>query len=234
MKIGLISLAVLAGTGSILADTDPYNPVGTLQVSPKTVQTGVHTNLSWDVEYPSAVLDIVDINDDDSITTKIETRLQLRVIGASWSTRTTFYTVNAYARISGSSWRQVFYGKEYDINPLYLPINRIVSPGSRIDVAARGHLGRSNWTQWYWTLENHQNVVALVNGDPVPTIDKAHAIQEDVETYLANYVDDDGNISIGPHDVIYLFDFNSYGSSGFDLQDFVCLLTFTPTEYVVD
>lgn len=216
------------------ADTDPYTPVGELTVSPTTVQTGIHTNLDWNIQYPSLVTDVVDIEDDDSITTKKETRVQLRVVGASWSTATTFYTVQGYVRLGhGSYWQQIFYGKEYNINPFNYVIDQVVQPGTNIDVAARGHKGGSDWSNWMWTLEDSPNVVALVNGDPAPNISAAHSIQNDVESYLTQYISEDGSIILGPHDVIYLFDFNDYNSSGYDLQDFVCVLTFTETEYEV-
>lgn len=214
------------------ADTDPFNPVGSLTVTPGTVQAGIHTNLDWNIQYPTLVTDIVEIDDDDSITTKTETRVQLRVVGASWSTATTFFNVQGFARIGGTFWRQVFFGRENDINPFHYPIDQVVAPGTRIDVAARGNLGGNSWTSWRWTLSDDPNVVALVNGDPAPTVTAAHSIQNDVETYLTQFLSDDGTIILGPRDVIYLFDFNTFGSVGYDLQDFVCVLTFTETEAI--
>ena len=224
--LGLVGMGFFLTPAS--ANTDPYNPVGELTVSPTTVHAGVHTNLDWNIRFPIQVTDIVDIQNDDSITTKKETRVQFRVVGASWSSATTFYTVQGYARLGEASyWSQIFYGKEYNINPFHYVIDQIVPPGTNIDVAARGHQGGHSWSDWQWTLEETPNVVALINGDEAPHLSAAYSIQNDVESYLTQYIGEDGNITLGPRDVIYLFDFNSPTSSGFDLQDFVCVITFT-------
>jgi hypothetical protein len=73
-------------------------------------------------------------------------------------------------------------------------------------------------------------VKVLRNGDETPNIGPAPG-QSAVETFLAGVVVDN-HVSIGPNDVIYLFELRFVGSVGIDYQDAVMLthrlLIFTP------
>ncbi|MEZ5434456.1 MAG: hypothetical protein R3F31_25480 [Verrucomicrobiales bacterium] len=52
--------------------------------------------------------------------------------------------------------------------------------------------------------------------------------QPTLESFLRPYLDDNGNIKIGPMDVIYLMELThtDRNNGGFDLQDLVILVTF--------
>ena len=229
LTIASLGAILLAGTITpVLADPDPYTPIGTLKVNPVSVVTGVKPNLDWTIEYPEVVTDLIDINPDDSITTKKRLRVDVRVVGAAWSNGRSYFTVNGYIKVLGS-WSQLFYGKQYDIDASDVRYSRVLNPSTRIDFAGRGNLGGSSWSNWMMTTSTSRNVKALVNGDSIPDYTAAYD-QGDVASFLTQFVDDNGTIILGPHDVIYLFDFNSYNSSGFDLQDLVVVVTFTEVD----
>ena len=69
-----------------------------------------------------------------------------------------------------------------------------------------------------------QYVYVLKNGDQAPNFAPAQG-QAGVETFLAGLVDASGNVTIGPNDVIYLFELRFVGNYGIDYQDCVMLIT---------
>lgn len=219
------ALALGATCLPALADPDPYTPVGTLQVNPVSVVTGVRPNLDWSIDYPEVVTDLVEINPDDSITTKKKLRMDVRVVGAAWSNGRSYFTVNGWLKVYGS-WVELFYGKQHEIDASDVRYSRILNPSTRVDFAGRGNLGGSSWSNWMMTTSTSHNVKALVNGNRIPDYAPAYN-QGDIASFLTQFVSNDGTIILGPYDVIYLFDFNSWGSSGFDLQDLVIVVTFT-------
>ncbi len=224
----ITSMTVLSLIGTALwsaADPDPYRPVGTLQVNPLSVETGVKPNLSWTIDYPESVTDLVVINSDDSIVAQKDLCMDVRVVGAAWSDGRSYYKVNGFLKVFGN-WIQLFYGTQNDIDASVVRYSQILSPNTRVDFAGRGHLGGGSWSDWMMTTSPTYNVKALVNGDRIPDYAPAYD-QGDIASFLTQFVDDAGTVILGPYDIIYLFDFNRYGSSGFDLQDLVVVATFT-------
>lgn len=222
------TLLFCASNNKTHADPDPFNPVGTLEVNPIAVQTGIKPNLDWEIEYPEIITNLITIDPDDSITTKKKLRMDVRVVGAAWSDGRRYYYVNSYIKVHGS-WSQLFYGTQTQINPSIVRYSEVLDPDTRVDFAGRGNLGGSSWSSWKMTTSESYNVQALVNGDSIPDYVPAHD-QGNIESFLTQFVDDTGTIILGPYDVIYLYDFNSYGSSGFDLQDLVIVVTFTEVD----
>ena len=226
--LAITSLAALVLGGSIQrssADPDPYRPVGTLEVNPVSVQTGVKPNLDWSIEYPEVVTDLVDIDDDDSITTKKDLRMDVRVVGAAWSNGIYYFTVNSYLKVYGS-WIQLFYGKQHDIDASEIKYSRVLTPGTRVDFSGRGNLGGSNWSSWMMTTYDTPNVQALVNGDSIPDYAPGYD-QGDIASFLTQFVDENGSIILGPYDIIYLYKMKPHKMVLLDLQDLVVVVTFT-------
>ena len=58
---------------------------------------------------------------------------------------------------------------------------------------------------------------------------KAAQLRTDIEDYLSSYVTDDAKISLGPNDMLYLFELTSEtpGESDFGLQDLAVVVTFS-------
>ncbi len=82
-------------------------------------------------------------------------------------------------------------------------------------------------------LSGSQQVVVLRNGDTVPAY-IPYGNQAEIETFLADYIDIDGKVTIGESEAIYLFELGStnQSSSAFDMQDLVVLVTMTSANVV--
>jgi len=241
MKTRLLTIA--AGAASIVlvtllianADqsTSPAVPVGTLDAFPVKVQAGTKPTLDWDTTLPEEIIDVIDIIPPGRIDPEEDLNMEIRVLGASYQIgwnrgQPVWGTVDSRVRVgSGSSFQQLWYGKQDSINPTNVYFSSSVDEGQTIDIAARCHNG-SSWRDWratHWGFTN--NVTALANGDTPPSSVPAFS-QGNIEDYLAPYLDENGNVNIGPLDVIYLIELGQTdtNASGFDMQDLVLLITF--------
>ena len=239
----LISIAPLAhagngegnnGNGNGNQPQEPLLPVGSLDAFPTMVQTGTHPTLTWEIQYPESVEDIIVIDPEDGSLSPIEDMcIEVRVLGASYQLgtdrkgRPIWGYVEAQARMSTSSpFIRFFYDTQDRVKPSYTYGKGTVMAGERIDFRARCFDGQ-NWKPWRSTESSTANVVALINGDQPPSTVPAFQ-QGDIEEFLRPYLDAGGYISIGPKDVIYLIELGQTNTqaSGFDLQDIVLLATF--------
>jgi len=113
------------------------------------------------------------------------------------------------------------------------------SAGEEVQIEARSwvkhstsHSGNSD-SHWYSFLNvsasgNSDNVIALRNGDDVPSIAPLNN-QASINSFLSDHIDTNtGKISIQPHQVIYLFELGTtnMSSSAADFQDLVVLVSF--------
>jgi len=213
--------------------TSPAVPVGTLDAYPVKVQAGTKPTLNWDITLPEEIIDVIDIIPPGRIDPEEDLNMEIRVLGASyqigWSYgQPVWGTVDARVRVgSGSSFQDLWYGKQDSINPTNVYFSSSVDEGQTIDIAARCHNGYS-WLNWRRTDQGFtDNVTALANGDTPPSSIPAFS-QGNIEDYLAPYLDENGNVNIGPLDVIYLIELGqtNTSASGFDMQDLVLLVTF--------
>lgn len=235
MKLtSLLSTIALAASTSLAMGDSPqaFTPVGELNINTSLVQVGVKPVLNWNISFPSNdVEDVITINDDDSITTDQAVHMEVRLLGAAFSTNgVTPSPVQFLTRTGPGLWNNTFFGTEDDINPAQVLISQEVSAGVDIDFAARGRLGSFSWTPYRHTLSESFNVIALKDGDDIPTYAPAFN-QNTIEDHVSAYVQD-GKISIGPREVIYLFELftTNTRSSAFDLQDVVVIVTFDEIE----
>ncbi|QQL46135.1 hypothetical protein [Sulfuriroseicoccus oceanibius] len=232
-KLLVSSLCALAATLPALANdgsTQANDWVGNLSASEDRVNVGDTPSLTWNVSYPVSLDDLIDF-EGDTLVAKTDVHVEARIVGAGWGTETTFYYVNGSLH-NGSGWVNVFHGNQPMVSPSSVVYEDILEAGTSINAAGRGALRTgpdpSSWTSWYVSWNTTPNVIALRDGDKAPQIDPAYEIQQGVEDYLSPYVSaETGLITLGPLDVIYLFDFNDYDSRGFDLQDLAILLTFS-------
>ena len=208
---------------------DPYIPVGTLNVNQNMVRTGVKPQLSWNIDYPETVTDIVDLDSRSSVTTKKRTRVQMRVVGVAFQSGPTHLPVAFWSRIGGSGnpWQSLFYGKYDAVNPDVPVYDEIVEANTVIDFAGRGRTAGGGWYSVRWSLDTSPTCVALKNGDAFPDYAPAYN-QGSIESFLSGYVSETNTAVLGPRDLIYLFECYSTnpGSSYFDLQDLVVVVTF--------
>lgn len=216
------------------ANKAPLLPVGNLDAFPTLVQTGTHPTLTWDIQYPEEITEIVTIIPPNGpVTPKVDLCMEVRVLGASYQIgtdrkgRPIWGYVQAEVKFNGSSsYTQFFYDTQDKVQPSQVYYSTPVTAGYGIDFRARSYNG-SQWLPWRYSSSTAPNVVILVNGDRPPTTVPAFS-QGNIESFLRPYMDAGGYIDIGPKDAIILVELGQTNvmASGFDLQDIVFLVSF--------
>jgi hypothetical protein len=230
MKSAFILTASLTlGSLAVQADSpDPYRPTGRLNVSQHMVRQGVQPLLDWEITYPLKVTEIVDIDPtDDSITPKMRTLMEVRAVGAGFQIGSTHTKLALQAKVGGSAWSTLFLGRDNQVQPSNVLYSQIVNPGTRIDFAARAQQLSGSWYSSRNTLAPSPTVRALTAGSYVPNYLPAYN-QGTVASFLTQYISSDNQVTIGPRDVIYLYELYSTdpSSSYFDMQDMVVVVSF--------
>lgn len=222
-----LAILAIAGTSNAEDSTNPSVPVGELTAFPSTVQTGTYPTLTWAIEYPERVTDIIDITPPGKITPKEDLYMDIRVLGAAIQSGSHWLKVQAWVRADGSNnWRNFFYNYQPNVDPTRIYYTKFVRKNRANHFGGRYRSGNS-WSHFYNTTSSTQNIIALVDGDSPPDYAPAYN-QGDIEAFLEPYLDENGDISIGPMDVIILWELYSTnpGSNYFDMQDLVLLVTF--------
>lgn len=222
-------------------DANPSIPVGSLTAFPTMVQTGTHPTLTWDVTHPEKIDDIIDIEPPGTLVPKKDLIMDVRVIGASvkrvwlnsWGQVVDWEWVPTEAKMSynGGSYDRIWYDTQDDVNPDEIVVSQHVYGGDEINFGARYLNSNGSWATFFSSTNSTYNVVALQNGDTPPTTTPLYQ-QPTIESFILPYLDNNGNIAIGPKDVIYLMELthtNRY-DGGFDLQDMCILVTFLEEE----
>jgi len=222
------------------AQTDPSVAVGALSAYPTIARTGTYPTLTWGISYPQTVADIVTINTDGTLTPKtVPLTMDVRVLGASVIVATTDYYGNLissyYIPVScqfsynGGTWQQIFYGDVYAVNPATVVLTKSITSKYTLDFGGKYNWNGS-WGPFINTLNytnNNRNVIALKNGDYPPVTCPLYN-QPTVASFLKPYMAADGQVIIGPKDVIYLFEITTTNTNdpGFDMNDLAILVTF--------
>ncbi|QQL45191.1 hypothetical protein [Sulfuriroseicoccus oceanibius] len=231
------SLVALTATLPALAsETDTNNWVGSISASQQVVQVGDVPTVTWDVKYPAALLDLVSL-DENTATSKKTIEMEVRVIGAAWGKTRSFHYVEGQIQ-AGAGWLQIFWGDHHMIDSSKVVYQATLPVDTVIDFRGCGAKDKSgpfasSWSPWYSTTDVTPHVVLLKDGDTAPHYDPAYEIQDGVQDYLSPYIDGNtGLITLGPRDVIYLFEFaeGSFGTKYFDLQDLVVVVTFSESD----
>jgi hypothetical protein len=224
------------------AQTIPAVPTGTLTVNQSIVRAGTFPVLTWNITYPQTVVDVVTIKSDGTLTPKIAPQtMDINVLGASVIAVTLDYCGNVissyYCPVEAqfaynNSWQRVFYGNLSQVNPATVVYSKTITStsGTSLDFGGRYYFNGSYGT-FFNTINNtngNKNILALKNGDYPPTTSPLYG-QPTIASFLQPYMDPaTKRIIIGPKQVILLFELTDTdtGSSGFDLQDLVLLVTF--------
>ena len=228
---------LLTGTSLGQNTTDPAIPVGSLSAYPTIVQTGTHPTLSWSITHPATVTEVVTITPPGTIIPKRTLTMQVRVIGASvkrvwldsrgrvvdWE----WVPTEALISNNNSSYSRIWYNTQDHVTPNQIVYTRTVYNNQPVKFGGRYLNSNNSWSTMFTSTTNNYNVVALKHGDTPPTTTPLYQ-QPTLESFLRPYLDDNGNIKIGPMDVIYLMELThtDRNDGGFDLQDLVILVTF--------
>lgn len=211
---------------------ETLRPTGRLNITKAIVRTGAKATLDWEITYPLGVTEVVDIGPTDSLDTVMETRMKIRMAGASYQPSGRDAEVLLSGRISsmGSNWQTLFHGTNGEINAHDYGFDQVVPANTHIDFSARGKKNRRSWTPSRDTLTENVNIIVLKDGDDAPSYTPAFK-QGDIESHASSYVQN-GKIVLGPRDLIYLIEVGqtNTSSSGFDMQDLVFVVTFEDVE----
>ena len=235
---GLVLLLLACPAGDIQAQStaDPAIPTGFLTAYPTQVQTGAYPELTWEIEIPETVTEVVTITPPGTVTPKRDLCMEVRIVGASvkrvWTQNgrvVDWEWVNTECRMKygGGNYSRIFYGKQDEVDPDEIVHAQIVTANNSINFGGRYVQSNGSWSTWRSSTNSSQNVIALKDGDNPPDVDALYG-QQTVEDFLRPYMDNQGNIDIGPKDVIYLIELThtNMNDGGFDLQDLVILVTF--------
>jgi len=234
---GLLSILTLLGSNLGAQQASPTIPVGDLSAFPTIVQAGTKPQLTWSVTVPAAVIDVITVTPPGTITAKRKLRMDVRVLGASvWASTTNsngqvtggyFVPTEAQQRTNSGSYARIFYNTHTNINPNTIVKTQTLNANDKVDFGGR-YFFNNNWSTLYTTTNNAQQVVALVNGDTPPTTTPLYQ-QPTIQSFILPYLDAQGNMKLGPRDLIYLMELThtDKNNGGWDLQDLALIVTFT-------
>lgn len=216
--------------------TSPSIPVGDLSAFPTVVQTGTKPTLTWSINYPSIVADYVTVTPPATITPKRSLKCVIRILGLGVTTQNSNGTINYFQtrgrmRFNGSSsWTTIYDGKQTDTIVQQQGIVRSsFTVNANQPMYFAGAYYNNSWQTEYTSLSG-DNVRTLVNGDTCPpNVPDYNA--PSLETFLKPYLDSSKKVRIGPMDVIVFMELTHTDKNniGYDLQDYVMLLTFSTT-----
>ncbi len=201
-------------------------PRGTLSVDKDLVRVGTRSNLAWNIEYPAAIVDIVEVEPTGTITPKKTLKMRVRVIGVAFQSGNTLLPLDAWWSLNNGGWQNFFYGTGPTVNSSAILIDQKVKKNDTIDFGARGW-GGSSWLPFNHTKSPTQYVTVLGKGSKAPAYAPAYN-QNSVTSFLRPYIDGAGRINIGEKDLIILWESSTAtpGSTYFDMQDLVVLVSF--------
>ncbi len=228
-----LAAATLAVSAPVLlADGhgDPYRPVGDLDIAQTMVRSGTKPSMDWDITYPVTIPDLIIPQPTGRIITKEELRVKIRVAGVAFQSGSTELPVAFWTKIGGGSWDQLFYGTGSQVNSGEYVFEQVVPANTTIDFAGRARKSNGGWHDVRWTLNDDVAVIGCVNGDTPPSYAPAYD-QGSIESFLSSYISEDNHVTIGPRDMIYLFELASRnpGDWWFDMQDLVVVVTYEQT-----
>ncbi len=222
---GLLACFAIFGS-TVSANNDV--PRGSLTVDRDMVRVGAKSQLNWNITYPARAKDLVSKDKDGNCTTKTRVRMQVRVLAAAFGNDTRFCQVDGRIIVNGANV-QIFNGIQPNVNPSKIVYDQIVEKGRKISVTGYAYDTYTKPTTVYTctTTKSDKSVVALFDGEALPAHQASMYpnMQLNALDYIANYMDSSNRAKIGVNQVIFLGDFNPYGSEGYDLNDYVIIVT---------
>jgi hypothetical protein len=229
IPVALLTLCVALAQNSSASTPLPVGLSGELTANPKIVQVGETPKLTWKINYPPAVLEVVDVNNPGggsgsgsgggggvgTITTKTKLYTDVRILGQGVTIQNgnTFSFVNTQASMSinsTSDFKQIFYGTNPQVNPANIINlktvfgdtyrNNLVAAGTPIRFGGRYYYN-SAWGPNYRSSDGGDNVRFLVNGEIPPSNIPGYNAPS-LESFIRPYLDSTGRVKIGPMDVI--------------------------------
>lgn len=227
---GALAKSILAGLcllSSAFASTTDI-PRGTLNIDRDLVRVGAKSQLSWEITYPTTASDLISKDPDGNCVPKTRVRMQVRVLAAAFGNNVRYCQVDGRVTVAGTNHR-MFYGTQPNVTPSTVVFDKIVEKGQTISVSGSAYDSQTRASYYCNTASKNKSVVALYDGEALPAHQASAypGMQLNALDYIANYMDSSNRAKIGSNQVIFLGDFNPFGSAGYDLNDYVILVTFT-------
>jgi type II secretory pathway pseudopilin PulG len=167
--------------------------------------------------------------DKNKIVVAVDANVNLKILGSQITCDAygDSIPVTAYVRITDTNGTTQF---TLDNNNSEKTVS--VNGGSVINITAVAKGGSCEHSNFATTTTNSNKVVALLNGDDVPSI-APFADQASITSLVQPYVSG-GKMTMASNEVIHLFELgtNSTSSDAFDLQDLVVSTSITAVESV--
>ncbi len=237
----LIASAVCSNP--LVADT--VGVTGSISVDRTTVLAESIVNVDWSANYPTEVTDIINVPDGptQTVTPRVEVRVDVRVIGAAFGPGDAPYPVQGFVKSTSSgTWTRIFLGNQNTYNPQSVVWSKVLNVGETLDFKFQGSYDKSynlsnpsSIKSWKTAIDTTSsslfswNRKVLKNGDIAPNYIPAFD-QTDLKAHLSAYFKPGtSRVTIGPRDLIYLTELSpfSLGDAETDMQDLVLLVTFT-------
>jgi len=215
----------------------PVIPIGWIDAYPTVVQTGTHPTISWGINYPSQVNELITVVDDGTLVAKEEICVECRVLGAGvtavWSNgHWQFVPTEALISYNGASYERVFYGTNDNVNPGNVVWQRCEMQQNQTLRFGGRYFWNNNWGPFFHSTDNTTNVRILTNGQEPPSFSNIHPDIPTIDDFIRPYLDNNGRIKIGPQDVIILMELtHTYAQKeheGYDFQDMVLICNVKP------
>ena len=154
--------------------------------------------------------------------------MQVRVVGVAFQSGSTHLPVGLWMQDGAGAYEQAFVGRYSDVDPETPVFDRIVEAGATVNFLARGGSTSGSWYGARDTRVADICITARVDGETIPEYTPAYD-QADIESFLTQYINPDNTVSLGPQDIIYLFELGTRNtdSFAFDMQDIVVVVTVT-------
>lgn len=215
----------------------PVIPVGWIDAYPTVVQTGTHPTISWGINYPSKVTELITVVDGGTLVAKEEICVECRVLGAGvtaiWPDGYWEF-VPTYARVSfnGAPYENVFFGSNDEVDPgVIVWQHDDIKANQTVRFGGQYHF-RDQVGPFFHSTDGSNNVRLLTNGEEPPSFSNIHPDIPTIDDFIRPYLDSNGRIKIGPLDVIVLMELtHTYAQKeheGYDFQDMVLICNVKP------
>jgi hypothetical protein len=197
---------------------------GTLDLNKLLVEEGKEVELTWNVSFPTTVVeDVVDIEEDGEITAKTKLLVEFYMVGAAVSNHRGY--TKTFVKIGSGSWKKLYEGYGTDIDRNKVIVSGYAYEGDKVQFASY----YSDTVGWVYNTSD--NAIVMRDGD-IPDSKEGWGGDSSMEDYVRPYMNDDGSMKLGSLDLMIAAELThtqSYkSSSGYDSNDSIALIRFTP------
>jgi hypothetical protein len=122
--------------------------------------------------------------------------------GSNYVEGSRYVEANAYSSINSGNWREIFSGTQSSVDPTAIVWEKELSTNDELTFAAR-----ANFTgmKWHYSAQIDETVLILKDGQTPPALATWNS-QTTLGTHIEPYLDENGEIDIGPRDIILAFE----------------------------